>query len=324
MNESGDVSAEPNTTKLDERAQTQSPEIVALPQDSSSDIALPPQDGAAGAAAETSGADNSVSVADNSGADNSASVIGSDGNGKSEDADKHDRLTAFGVAREVTELVVVTLVILIFIRGVLIEPRFIPSSSMEPTLKPEDRLLVEKLSKNLGKEAQRGDVFVFYPPASQLPGGKELSNEPGHVIGRLTGLPFLPYEPAFIKRVIGLPGEKIRIKRGVGVFINEKFLNESTYIKDPPAYDLTKLGDIGHATIGFDARPYKDRPDEPIIVPPGMLFMLGDNRNNSEDSHVWGFLDQKRVVGRAWLLFWRRLQPPRYADIINQQNRGID
>lgn len=234
----------------------------------------------------------------------------------------HEKLTAAGVLREVAELVVVTLVLLVAIRGLLVEPRFIPSSSMEPTLRTEDRLLVEKLSKNLGKEAQRGDILVFYPPPSQLPGGKDLSNDPATVIGRLTGLPFLPYEPAFIKRVIGLPGDRIRVKRGVGVFVNEQLLDERAYIKEPPAYDLTKLGDIGHATIGDDKRPYKDRAEQPIIVPPGMLFMLGDNRNNSEDSHVWGFLKQDRVIGRAWLLFWRRLQPPKYADIINQQTTG--
>lgn len=240
---------------------------------------------------------------------------------KTDEAQKTEKLTAFGVVKEITELVVLTLLILIVMRGLLVEPRYIPSASMEPTLQAEDRILVEKISKNLGKEARRGDVLVFYPPPSQLPGGKDLSNDPATVLGRLTALPFLPYEPAFIKRVVGLPGEKIKIKRGVGVFIDEKFLNETSYIKDPPAYDLIKLGDIGHATIGDDKRPYKDRADEPIIVPPGMVFMLGDNRNNSEDSHVWGFLDEKRVIGRACLLFWRKLDPPQYSDMINRQQQ---
>ncbi|MFN8658008.1 MAG: signal peptidase I [Candidatus Obscuribacterales bacterium] len=245
------------------------------------------------------------------------------GSDAAESESKPDKMSAFGVVKEITELVVVTLLILIVIRGLLVEPRYIPSGSMEPTLQAEDRILVEKISKNLGKEAKRGDILVFYPPASQLPGGKDLSNDPATVLGRLTGLPFLPYEPAFIKRVVGLPGEKIKIKRGVGVFIDEKFLNETSYIKDPPAYDLIKLGDIGHATIGDDKRPYKDRADEPIIVPPGMVFMLGDNRNNSEDSHVWGFLDEKRVIGRACLLFWRKLDPPQYSDIINRQRPEV-
>jgi len=58
--------------------------------------------------------------------------------------------------------------------------------------------------------------------------------------------------------------------------------------------------------------PKKQR--DPIIVPAGHLFMMGDNRNNSEDSHVWGFLDQKRVIGRAYLLIWRRLEAPKYPD----------
>lgn len=216
-----------------------------------------------------------------------------------------------GLVREVVELVVVTLLLLIVIRWAFAEARYIPSSSMEPTLQIEDRLLVEKVSGHLGKPIRRGDILVFYPPPSEMPGGKDLSTDPLTVLGRLTGLPFLPYEPAFIKRVIGLPGDKIRVQRGIGVFINEQLLDEP-YIKEKPNYDLTVLGDIrGRSATGGVLAPYGDSK-EPIIVPAGRLFMMGDNRNNSEDSHVWGFLDQKRVIGRACLLFWRWLEPPKY------------
>jgi signal peptidase I len=136
----------------------------------------------------------------------------------------------------------------------------------------------------------------------------------------LTGLPFLPYEPAFIKRTIGLPGDHIRIQHGVGVYINGQLLDESSYIKEKPNYDLNVLGDIGgRSTDGGVIQPYRaNQLNEPIIVPPGHLFMMGDNRNNSEDSHVWGFLDQKRVVGRACLLFWRQLTPPPYPQILDE------
>lgn len=224
--------------------------------------------------------------------------------------------------RELIELVVVTLVLLIAIRWALAEARYIPSSSMEPTLQINDRLLVEKVSGHLeeigfGTHIKRGDILVFYPPPVEL-GGQDLKNDPLTILGRLTGLPWLPYEPAFIKRVIGLPGDHIRIQRGVGVFVNGQLLDESSYAKEKPGYDRNVLGDIGGpASTGGMIRPFDDpeKLNNPIIVPDGHYFMMGDNRNNSEDSHVWGFLDRKRVVGRACLLFWRWLAPPPYPQI---------
>ena len=240
------------------------------------------------------------------------------GAGPQKSSDKPNVVLAF--IRELVELVVVTLVLLIVIRWSLAEARYIPSSSMEPTLQINDRLLVEKVSGHLGKPIQRGDILVFYPPPIEV-NGKDLSNDPLTVLGRLTGLPCLPYEAAFIKRVIGLPGDHIRVARNQGVFINGQLLPESSYIKELPAYDLNVLADIGgRSNSGQVIRPYgsPSQANEPIIVPKGHLFMMGDNHNNSEDSHVWGFLDQKRVVGRACLLFWRQLDAPKYPQLLDE------
>jgi signal peptidase I len=220
------------------------------------------------------------------------------------------------VVKETVELVLVTLLLLIGIRFFIAEARFIPSSSMEPTLQIGDRLLVEKISGHLHRAMRRGEIIVFYPPPSEM-GGKDLSNDPMMILGRLTGLPWLPYEPAFIKRVIGLPGDKIRVQKNVGVFVNDQLLDEWPYAKEKPNYDLKSLGDIGIRNYqGMDLRPFKSAAEEskPIIVPPGHLFVMGDNRNNSADSHVWGFLDEKRVIGRACLLFWRWFSSPRYLE----------
>jgi signal peptidase I len=220
--------------------------------------------------------------------------------------------------KELVELVGVTLILLIVIRWALAEARYIPSSSMEPTLQINDRLLVEKVSGHLGKKIERGDILVFYPPPIEM-GGQDLKSDPLTLLGRWTGLPFLPYEAAFIKRVVGVPGDHIQIRHGQGVFINGQLLDESAYIKEKPNYDLNLMGDIGgRSTSGGVIRPYAEKATEPIVVPPGHLFMMGDNRNNSEDSHVWGFLDQKRVIGRACLLFWRHLEPPRYGPILDE------
>ncbi len=219
--------------------------------------------------------------------------------------------------RETAELIGITLVLLIVIRYFLVEARYIPSSSMEPTLQIGDRLLVEKVSGHLRQPIHRGDIVVFYPPPSEM-GGKDLSYDPLSIFGRLSGLPLLPYEPAFIKRVIGLPHDRIRVQKGVGVFVNDQLLDESPYIKELPNYDLNELGDIGIKNHrGVDLRPYKDTLSSTgaIIVPAGHIFVMGDNRNNSADSHMWGFLDEKRVIGRAWLLFWRHFQQPSYPEL---------
>jgi signal peptidase I len=100
-------------------------------------------------------------------------------------------------------------------------------------------------------------------------------------------------------------------------FINDQLLDESPYVKEKPQYDLNALGDIGIRNYhGVDLRPFKDPRDAaaPIVVPAGHLFVMGDNRNNSEDSHMWGFLDEHRIIGRACLLFWRLFSPPRYLE----------
>ncbi|HMW88982.1 MAG TPA: signal peptidase I [Candidatus Obscuribacter sp.] len=219
-----------------------------------------------------------------------------------------------GFLKEAIELIVVTLALLIAIRWGIAEARYIPSSSMEPTLQINDRLIVEKISGHLGKKIERGDILVFYPPKEEM-GGQDLSNNPLHIMGRLTGLPCFPNDPAFIKRCIGIPGDQIRVQANQGVYINQQLLDESAYVKEPPAYNLNVMGDIkGRNALGMFIQAERDpkKQMDPIIVPAGHLFMMGDNRNNSEDSHVWGFLDQRRVIGRAYLLIWRRLEAPKY------------
>lgn len=209
----------------------------------------------------------------------------------------------YSFLKEIIELIVVTLFLLIIIRQGFIEARYIPSESMVPTLKVNDRLIVEKATKNLRMVGlnfpiQRGDILVFYPP----PGGnrgKDLHYDPLSIFARWTGLPFLPQDDAYIKRVIGLPGDVIEIYKGKGVFINGKLLIEP-YANEVPNYNCIDLLDI-------DAYRREGKTGK-IIVPKGHLFMMGDNRNRSQDSHVWGFLDTRRIVGRAAVIVWRTLK----------------
>lgn len=205
--------------------------------------------------------------------------------------------------KETIELIVVTLFLLIVIRQGFIEARYIPSESMVPTLRVNDRLIVEKVTKNLkllgfNFPTQRGDILVFYPPPEGNR-GKDLHYDPLSIFARWTGLPFLPQDDAYIKRVIGLPGDVIEIHKGEGVFINGMLLIEP-YVNEVPNYNCIDLADI-------DVYRRKGKSGK-IIVPKGYLFMMGDNRNRSQDSHVWGFLDTRRVVGRAAVIVWRVLK----------------
>lgn len=200
---------------------------------------------------------------------------------------------------ETIQTLVMAFVIFLFVKGLIAEARYIPSSSMEPTLNINDRIFVEKLTGRFGRKVERGDVLVFYPPVIEtgIPDNPWLQS--------IGGLPFLPEgPPVFVKRAIGLPGETVKIVEGKGVYINGKLLEED-YIKEAPMYNLDILADIGGMSSAHQMiQPYGDS-SEPIVVPEGHLFMMGDNRNHSADSHVWGFLDQKRIVGRSCLIFWQ-------------------
>lgn len=189
--------------------------------------------------------------------------------------------------RETVAQVTVVLILLIIIREGIGEFRFIPSESMEPTMVIGDKLFVEKFSKRFKPQLNRGDVVVFYPPATATEGRDVIKYDPFNTFARLTGLPFLPQPDAYIKRLIGLPGETIEIKANQGVFINGILLQEPYHhgsVRYLPDYNLPA-----------------------ITIPKDSYFMLGDNRNYSFDSHLWGPLPKSRVIGRAASLIFRAL-----------------
>jgi signal peptidase I len=143
------------------------------------------------------------------------------------------------------------------IRTFIAEARYIPSGSMLPTLQIDDRLVIDKISYDF-TTPKRGDIVVFNPTPTL-----EQEN----------------YHEAFIKRVIGLPGDKVKIQNG-RVFVNNIPLSEN-YLEAPPNYQWG-----------------------PEIVPAKSYLVLGDNRNDSYDGHYWGFVPRKNIIGKAVFRFW--------------------
>ena len=184
--------------------------------------------------------------------------------------------------KEALETAIFVIVMVVIIRFFIGEIRWIPSGSMKPTLTEGDRTFVERFSR-FYTTPKRGDIMVFYPPMENL------SESPLAVSERLTG--FFCKDIAYIKRVIGLPGDKILIKRDnegkYAVYINGKKLEEK-YIMDN--YDYLECTEKMYCG--------------PMTVPENNYFMLGDNRGNSQDSRFWGFLPKDRFVGKAVFLFW--------------------
>ena len=157
--------------------------------------------------------------------------------------------------REVLETMIPAVVIALLINLLLAQATRVYGQSMEPNLHSDQRLVVEKLSYNRWwpmRGPQRGDVVV---------------------------LRVKPNTDLLIKRVVGLPGDRVEVRAGQ-VYINGELLSEA-YISRPT------YGDYG-----------------PVDVPPLHIFVLGDNRGFSNDSRAFGALSLESVIGRAWLSYW--------------------
>jgi signal peptidase I len=159
------------------------------------------------------------------------------------------------------------IVAFLLIQSSLVQARVIPSGSMEQTLLIGDHLLVSRFGYDAGvpmtnlhvslwKNPQRQQVIVFHPPFA---GGND-----------------------YIKRVIGLPGDKLEIRRGA-VWVNGKVLDEP-YVSAP-------------------MNPNETYPYQSVTVPPGSYFMMGDNRGNSYDSRYWGFVPRENIIGTPMFIY---------------------
>jgi signal peptidase I len=183
-------------------------------------------------------------------------------------------------AREYFESIVIAVILALFIRTFVVQAFKIPTGSMEENLLIGDHLLVNK--------------FVFGPTAT----GVERTLLPVDTIKRGEVIVFkYPEEPDrdFIKRVIGLPGETVELKEKK-VYINGKPLDEPyVHFLQPPSGESEF-----HEVTSFDVRERYG----PVTVPPTQYFVMGDNRDNSQDSRYWGFLPRDYVKGKALFIYW--------------------
>lgn len=178
------------------------------------------------------------------------------------------------------------LLIVFLLRSFLFEPFQIPSASMVPTLEVGDFILVNKYAYGLRApvlrtkflevdEPKRGDVMVFFPPND---------------------------ERYFIKRVIGLPGDEIKVINNL-LYVNGEVMPQTAVLNngsDNPRYQVMRenLSGVKHLMRKRDF-PGQFGRNESIVVPEGHYFMMGDNRDNSSDSRVWGPVPEANIVGKA-------------------------
>jgi signal peptidase I len=200
------------------------------------------------------------------------------------------------IAHELIEAVVLSLLIFLLVQSV-VQNRKVVGASMEPSLHNEEHLLIDRASYFRYDTNFLSDLLGANAPASYqfLLGGPQR----GDIV--VFRPPVQSEDQDYIKRVIAVPGEAVQVKAYDGVYVNGHKLDEP-YIKDEPDYN------------------WPDSPGESGVVPPGHLFVLGDNRRNSSDSHAWGFVDMGSIVGKAWISYWPRevlgfLPHPTYANV---------
>ncbi len=190
-----------------------------------------------------------------------------------------------GALREWIESIVVAAILVIILKMFFFQMYKIPTTSMVPTLMPGDKIFVSKLSYGPKlpfsllrlpgfSKVKRGDVIVFVPP--------DEVNQPWY------------RRKPYIKRVIGLPGEMVQIKKG-----NIRINDQEILMPEIAAffyYNQGKYGDL----------------EKKVIVPQDKYFCLGDNSISSKDSRYWGFVDQEQIIGEALFIWW----PPKRIGMI--------
>ncbi|TGD74915.1 signal peptidase I [Mangrovimicrobium sediminis] len=181
------------------------------------------------------------------------------------------------------------LLLIYVLRSFIVEPFQIPSSSMVPTLEVGDYILVNKFTYGIRlpvvrtkvidvSEPRHGDVMVFFPPHQN--------------------------ETYYIKRVIGVPGDLVEYRDKI-LYVNGEQVSREEVAVVPGPYMRLRLGIEEHGDARYTMQVNDASPalDFSVVVKPGHYFMMGDNRDNSSDSRVWGQVPEEDIVGRAFAIW---------------------
>jgi signal peptidase I len=182
------------------------------------------------------------------------------------------------LVREYAEAIVIAILLALVIRTLVVQAFTIPSGSMMDTLLVGDYILVNKFLYGPTipftgwhlpglRGPRRGDIIVFKYPQDE--------------------------KRDFIKRIIGVPGDQI-VVRGAVVYVNEQALVEP-YLREPHSA-LARSDPSGYCGYVYGC--------EPVVVPRDSYFVMGDNRDNSQDSRYWGFVRREKIKGKAFLIYW--------------------
>jgi signal peptidase I len=200
--------------------------------------------------------------------------------------------------QELPLLLVVAFCLAVLIRTFLVQAFYIPSGSMENTLLVKDRVLVNKVVYDL-RDPKRGEVVVFrgtdnWAPEVTEPVSNSFGSKLGRTVGDLVGIS-RPGERDFIKRVIGLPGDKVACCDSQGrITVNGVGIDES-YIADGFNSDINQPPNPNQCT---------SRRFTQVTIPAGEMFVMGDHRKVSQDARCQGPVPIKNVIGRAFVVVW--------------------
>lgn len=199
-------------------------------------------------------------------------------------------------ATEIPMLVLIAFGIAILIKTFLVQAFFIPSASMRPTLVEGDRVLVEKISYAL-HDPRRGDVVVFEKSVFGQEQDVGLLEDARNFMRELLGLP-TGLEEDYIKRVVAVAGDTIRyVGNPRRLIVNDEMVDQ----------DFVKGGrdKISSTITSADCKRLEmQEVGNGCRIPAGRIFVMGDNRANSEDSRILGPIDQDKVIGRAFVVIW--------------------
>lgn len=192
------------------------------------------------------------------------------------------------------ECIVIAIILALLIRYFIGTPTVVQMESMFPTLKQNERLILNRIPRTLHKTPERGDIITFEQPSDTYISADEVDlnnpvavyeNEPKNIFSKFTYYVLEWGKTSYIKRVIGLPGEHVQIMNGK-VYINGEELDESAYLKDDVRTDA------------YDGL-FTD-----IVVPDGYVFAMGDNRSKSADCRRFGCIPIEKIEGKVAIKFW--------------------